>query len=268
MSTLESKLTASASRDGVFIASCLFAFLATATATVLWCRSMAGGMPMPGGWTMSMAWMRMPGQSWSAAAIMFLAMWTLMMLAMMLPCLTPMLVSYRRSLRQLHVTALSWPTAQAAAGYLAFWALFGALVYPLGIALAMLEMQSTMLSRWVPLASGIVVVLAGIFQLTPWKMGCLNRCRQDEGCGAATGPHAGNTLLHGLRLGAECAGCCLGFMVLLLVLGVMDWRIMAVVTIAITFERIMPRPLAAARIAGLAILVVGLALVVQALMQK
>src|SRR5262249_56955394 len=60
-------------------------FAASAAATVAWARSMSGGMPMPGGWTMSMVWMRMPGQGWTGAAATFLGMWLLMMVAMMLP---------------------------------------------------------------------------------------------------------------------------------------------------------------------------------------
>ena len=54
-------------------------------------------MPMPGGWTMSMAWMRMPGQTWPGAASSFLGMWVVMMVAMMLPSLVPMLLRYRRA---------------------------------------------------------------------------------------------------------------------------------------------------------------------------
>ena len=62
-------------------------FAATATLTIVWCASMAamGTMQMPGGSTMSMMWMRMPGQSWPGAAASFLGMWTVMMMAMMLP---------------------------------------------------------------------------------------------------------------------------------------------------------------------------------------
>ena len=47
---------------------------ASAAVTIVWCASMSamGGMPMPGGWTMSMAWMRMPGQTWLGAAASFL----------------------------------------------------------------------------------------------------------------------------------------------------------------------------------------------------
>ncbi len=66
-------------------------FAASAITTVLWCGSMASmpGMEMPGGWRMSMAWMRMPGQSWPGAAATFIGMWGVMMVAMMLPVLVP-----------------------------------------------------------------------------------------------------------------------------------------------------------------------------------
>jgi predicted metal-binding membrane protein len=53
--------------------------------------SAMGGMPMPGGWTMSMAWMRMPDKTWAGAAASFVGMWAVMMAAMMLPFLAPML---------------------------------------------------------------------------------------------------------------------------------------------------------------------------------
>jgi predicted metal-binding membrane protein len=81
-----------ASQQGFFGVSALL-FAASAAVTIVWCASMSasGGMPMPGGWTMSMAWMRMPGQTWPGAAASFLGMWVMMMVAMMLPCLVPML---------------------------------------------------------------------------------------------------------------------------------------------------------------------------------
>src|SRR5689334_6297762 len=74
-------------------------FAASTTGTIVWCASMSamGGMQMPGGWTMSMAWMRMPGQTWTGAAASFLGMWVVMMVAMMLPSLVPMLCRYRRA---------------------------------------------------------------------------------------------------------------------------------------------------------------------------
>src|SRR6266404_10001574 len=82
------------------ISALLFAI--SAAATIGWCASMSdmGEMPMPGGWTMSMAWMRMPGQTWLGAAASFLGMWVVMMVAMMLPSLVPMLWRYRRAARR------------------------------------------------------------------------------------------------------------------------------------------------------------------------
>jgi len=81
----------------VGISALLFA---GAAVTIVRCASMSamGAMPMPGGWTMSMAWMRMPGQTWPGAAAAFLGIWVVMMAAMMLPALTPMLSRYRQAL--------------------------------------------------------------------------------------------------------------------------------------------------------------------------
>src|SRR5262245_29360274 len=74
-------------------------FVASATTTIVWCTSMSamGEMPMPGGWTMSMVWMRMPGQAWSNVAAAFLPMWFVMTMAMMLPSLVTMLWRYRQA---------------------------------------------------------------------------------------------------------------------------------------------------------------------------
>ena len=90
-------LSERASRRTFFGVSALL-FAASAAVTIAWCESMRamGEMPMPGGWTMSMAWMRMPGQTWPGAAASFLGMWVVMMVAMMLPSLVPMLWRYRR----------------------------------------------------------------------------------------------------------------------------------------------------------------------------
>src|SRR5437016_11190232 len=75
-----------ASQQALFGVSALL-FAASAAVTIVWCASMSamGEMPMPGGWTMSMAWMRMPGQTWPGAAASFLGMWVVVMVTMMLP---------------------------------------------------------------------------------------------------------------------------------------------------------------------------------------
>jgi predicted metal-binding membrane protein len=96
-------------------------------------------MSMPGGWTMSMAWMRMPGQTWPGAAAMFLGMWVVMMVAMMLPCLVPMLWRYRQAVGRTDEARLGRLTALAGVGYFVVWTVFGMAAFPLGVALATIE---------------------------------------------------------------------------------------------------------------------------------
>src|SRR5262250_9878 len=83
-----------------FLGACALLFAVSAAITIVWCNAMSamgGDMAMPGGWMMSMAWMRMPGQTWRGAAVTFLTMWVVMMVAMMLPSLVPMLRRYRQA---------------------------------------------------------------------------------------------------------------------------------------------------------------------------
>jgi predicted metal-binding membrane protein len=197
-------------------------------------------MPMPGGWSMSMAWMRMPGQTWPVAAAWFLGMWIVMMVAMMLPSLVPMLAGYPRR------------RVVAGAAYFLVWTAFGAVLYPLGIALASAEMRWPSLARSVPLAAGVVLLGAGLVQLTPWKARQLGLCRTAAACATSR-----TAWQHGLHLGLHCALCCSGLMAVLIVLGVMDLRAMAIVAVAITTERVVPRPQLWARMTGVVILAVG-----------
>ncbi len=214
-------------------------------------------MPMPGGWNMSMAWMRMPEQTWTSAAASFMVMWIVMMMAMMLPSLASMLSHYRRCLGGPDVSGLGGLTALAGAGYFFVWAVFGAAAYPLGVALAAAAMRWPALARSVPLVTGSVLLLAGCVQLTAWKARHLGRCRDARACGAAPSPDARSAWRHGLRLGLHCSLCCSGFIVALIVTGVMDLRAMALVTAAITAERLVPKPDRVARATGLLLVATG-----------
>src|SRR5205814_9242511 len=113
--------------EHAFLGASALLFAASASVTIVWCASMStmGGMPMPGGWTMSMAWMRMPGQTWLGAASSFLAMWVVMMVAMMLPSLVPMLWRYRRAVVRIGESRLGWLTALVGAGFLFMLTIFG-----------------------------------------------------------------------------------------------------------------------------------------------
>ncbi len=203
-----------ASQRAFFGVSALL-FTASAALTIVWCASMSamGGMPMPGGWTMSMAWMRMPGQS---------------------------------------------------VGYFFVWTVLGMAAFALGVALAAVEMQQPALARAVPIAVGVVVLSAGALQFTVWKAHHLACCRAATGRGRTLPADAGTAWRYGLRLGLHCSHCCFGLTVILLVIGVMDLRAMAVVTAAVTVERLAPAGERVARAIGAVVVGAGLFLIARA----
>ena len=256
-----------ASQRTFFAVSALI-FSVSVAATIVWYASMSAmdGMPMPGGWTMSMAWMRMPGQTWLGAGGSFLGMWVVMMVAMMLPSLLPMLWRYRQAVGRTGATRLGWLTTLVGAGYFFVWTVSGMAAFPLGVALARVEMQQPELARAVPVAVGVAVVMAGLLQFTAWKARQLAWCREAPGCTLPA--DAGTAMRHGLRLGLHCGRCCVGPMAILLVIGVMDLRAMVVVAAAITVERLAPAGERVARVTGAVAVTAGLFLIAWALTNK
>jgi len=229
-------------------------FITSVATIAYWCNSMSGGMPMPGGWTMSMSWMRMEGQSWFDAAASFLGMWVVMMVAMMMPALIPSLLRYHLSFRGSQSSHPAALTTLAGAAYVFVWALIGAAVYPIGVVLARTMMASELLARSAPIVAGMVLLLAGYLQVSRWKARQLCRCRATFVSGQALRRDARGAWHHGVRLGANCALCCSGLMAVMLVTGVMNLGTMALLTVAIAAERLVPRPDWVARTTGLFIL--------------
>lgn len=248
---LRSTVSQRASQRVFFGVSALL-FVASAAWTMAWCASMPAmdEMPMCDGRTMSVAWMRMPGQTWAGAAASFLGMWVVMMAAMMLPSLVPMLWRYRQAVGRTGETRLGRLTVLVGLAYFCVWAAFGMAVFPLGAALAAVQMQLPALGRAVPMAAGVVVLTAGAFQFTAWKACQLACCREVPTCGRTLPADAGTAWRHGLRLGLHCSYCSAGLTAILLVIGVMDLRAMAVVTAAITAERLAPTGARVARAIG------------------
>jgi len=255
---------AAAASERAFLGVSALVFAAGAAVTVAWSASMStmGGMPMPGGWTMSMAWM--PGRSWPSAAASFLAMWVAMMAAMMLPSLLPMLRRYRWAVGRAGEGRLNFLTVVAGLGYFFVWTAIGMAVFALGVELAAAEMQQTALARAVPTAAGAVVLVAGALQFTRWKAHHLACCREAPGPGRSLPADASTAWQHGLRLGLHCAGCCGNLMAILLAVGVMDMGAMAVVAAAITVERLAPVGERAARAVGAVAVGAGLLLIARA----
>ena len=217
---------------------------------------------MAGGAAMSMPWMRMPGESWAAATASFVAIWTPMMVAMMLPSLVPMLHRYRVALVGRGAERLGVPMVVVALGYFAVWSALGAVVFPLGAALASAELRLPVLAHMMPIASGVVVLIAGAVQLTRWKARHLAWDRAASAHVRTMPADVGTALRHGICLGVHCTYCCAGLTATLLALGVMDLRVMAGVTAAITAERLAP---AGARVVGVIGIVLGLFLVARAI---
>jgi predicted metal-binding membrane protein len=259
------KVSGRASRIA-FLGSSALLFAASAAVTIVWSASMSamGGMPMPGGWIMSMSWMRMPGQTWPGAAASFLGMWAVMMVWMMMPSLVPMLRRYREAVGTAGDARLGRLTALVGAGYFLVWTAFGVAVFPLGVALAEVEMQRPALARAVPFAVGVVVLIAGAVQLTAWKARHLACCREAPGRGQPLPADAGTGWRHGLRLGVHCAQCCAPLMAILLVVGVMDLLAMTVVATAITVERLAPAGERIARATGAVVVGAGWVLMARA----
>jgi predicted metal-binding membrane protein len=253
--------------EHAFLGVSLVLFAASASATIAWCTSMSamGEMAMPGGWTLSMVWMRMPGQTWLGVAATFLVMWVAMMVAMMLPALVPMLSRYREAVRMAGETRLGRLTALAGVGYFGVWTVFGMAVFPLGVALARFAMQRPALARAVPIAVGVVIVVAGALQFTAWKAHHLACCREAPGHGRALPADAGTAWRYGFRLGLHCTLCCASLMTILLALGVMNLRAMVVVSAAIAVERLTPtNERVVARAIGTGVIGTGLYIVARA----
>jgi predicted metal-binding membrane protein len=241
-------------------------FVASAALTIVWCRSMSamGEMRMPGGWTMSMAWMRMPGQTWLGAAASFVGMWTVMMLAMMLPCLVPMLRRYGQAVDETGKMRLGWLTALVGTGYFFVWTAFGMAAYALGVALSTFELRHLALARAVPIAVGVVILIAGFFQFTAFKARHLACCLEKPECGRTMPGDAATAWRHGLRLGIDCSYCCAGLMAILLVMGVMNLGAMAVVAALINVERLAPATKRVRRAIGALVIGSGLMLIARA----
>jgi predicted dithiol-disulfide oxidoreductase (DUF899 family)/predicted metal-binding membrane protein len=252
-----------ASQQAFFGASALL-FAASAAVTIVWCASMSamGEMPMPGGWTMSMAWMRMPGQTWPGAAASFLGMWVVMMVAMMLPSLVPMLWRYRQAVGRTGETPRSADRARGR-----------------GVLLRLDRVRNGRFSAG-RRAGGHRDAAAGAgarrtdrrrcgrpdrgsLQLTEWKARHLACYREAPGRVRTLPADAGTAWRHGLRLGLHCSHCCAGLMAILLVIGVMDLRA-AVVAAAITIERLAPAGERVARTIGAVVVGAGLFLIARA----
>ena len=242
------QLASRAKERRVYVAATL-AFAAALVPVVYFSQTMAGAMPMPGGWKMSMAWMPMGG--WATATLMFAFMWLAMMVAMMLPSTLPVVLLFRRFQVFRGTAHPAWLSAVLAGGYFLAWSGFGAAAYGGGVLVTQLAMRSVALSRAVPALASLALIVAGLFQLTSWKQSCLRHCRDPL---LLVAEHAGDgwrgAFRLGLHHGAFCIACCWALMLVQLAVGIMNLALMAVIALAIAMEKMLLRGPLLARVAG------------------
>jgi predicted metal-binding membrane protein len=222
------------------VGGAIFATLAAWAYTLREAAMMSSTMPMPGGWSMSMAWMSMGVQSLPEHAAMFLIMWAVMMIAMMLPSVMPAVLLHQRLIetRLQRGEQASGSTVLLLAGYFFVWVLFGAVAYAAGMSLSTAAMRSIRISVLVPAATGVALTAAGVYQLTGWKQICLRHCRSPlEFFARLQIRGARDSWRFGVHHGTYCAACCWALMLIQLVLGVMSVPIMALVAVVILLEK-------------------------------
>lgn len=232
----------------------LFAVAAAAWLIVLRAAS-SMPMPMPG-----------PGAAPSfAEGAAFTVEWGVMMTAMMLPSAAPMIMLYRTVSRRLSAQHdRSIPVALFAAVYLILWLLSGVPVYGAYVALASLAARRQSLDAALPYAMAGVLIVGGMYQLTAAKHACLRRCESPLGflmrrwrSGYAA------TLRLAVEHASYCIGCCWGLMVILVAVGAMSIQWVVAITMIVFAEKVLPRGWRTARLVGVGLIVLGLAVALQ-----
>ncbi len=188
----------------------------------------------------------------------FLAVWTLMMAAMMLPALAPLTSTYLRSIRAVRSSRVrAIRTTALVGGYLLTWIGFGVVAYAAAALVRDCWLRTRRISHpgW-----GAVLVAAGAYQLTPLKDFCLRHCRSPIAFLLHVSGYKGRLrdVRVGMYHGVYCVGCCWGLMVVLIAVGVMNLAWMAVLTVVIFLEKTWKFGPAFSRITGVSLIVFAL----------
>jgi predicted metal-binding membrane protein len=232
-------------RERYLILSVLLVLSAIAWALLIWQSSMMNNQAM--GLTMGMS------------AALFIALWVVMMVAMMFPTAAPMILMFsavyagKRRQEQPHV-----PTWIFVSAYLLVWSLCGVLAYPLALGVQKLAEQSMWLMENAARLGGVVLIAAGLYQLSPLKHICLSKCRTPMQF-ILSSWHDGysGAFRMGLAHGFYCLGCCWLLFVILFPLGIMDIAVMALVTVLIYAEKSLPIGRQISLVAGAGLIIYG-----------
>jgi predicted metal-binding membrane protein len=179
------------------------------------------------------------GGTMGLGLVAFVPLWTLMMAAMMLPSAAPVAVVYERSKSDRH----AWRLATFSAGYMIVWGLAGIPAFVIASVASSVAMDRPSATRWI--AAGMFLVV-GLYQLGPLKARHLGHCRSSQS-------------QLGYRYALYCLGCCWALMLVLVVAGIMNVLVMAVLAGVILVEKYWSRGEAFSRVVGAAAIVLAVA---------
>ena len=175
------------------------------------------------------------------AVPVFLAMWVVMMAAMMFPASAPMILAFVRMQARRGASMRQVRTAVFVAAYLLVWLGFGSLAYLLALGFEAVAERSMWLMDNGGRVAGVLLIGAGLYQISPLKEVCLSRCRSPLSFMLSywRDGHLGAFRM-GLRHGLYCLGCCWVLFVVLIPIGLMNVAAMAVVTALVFAEKVLP----------------------------
>lgn len=219
------------------------------------------GMAMEGDLMSSVSGLMGPQLStWSVRDFFFMfLMWSVMMVAMMLPSASPLILLHVRVNRQQEDGGDGFHgTVAFAIGYLLVWTSFSAVATLLQWGLEQLAVLSPMMASTSSLLGAGLLLAAGIYQLTPFKDACLRHCRSPV---HSLMQHwrrgTSGAFIMGFHHGVYCIGCCWLLMALLFVFGVMNLVWIAVLSVLVLLEKVAPQGKLVARAAGVGFIVAG-----------
>jgi predicted metal-binding membrane protein len=222
-----------------------------------------GGMSMDG-MAMDMPGMDMPGMEmgpmpWTPAyAFSVFLMWAIMMVAMMLPSALPMILLYARVAGQREAAGALPPTFVFVGAYVAVWAVFSAVAAGAQWALTSTGMVNDAMRFGDRLPGGLLLIGAGLYQLTPLKRVCLSHCRSPFSfLSQHWRPGYRGALGMGVHHGVHCVGCCWFVMALLFVGGVMNLAWVAAIAAFVLVEKVLPFGPRVSQVAGVVAILAG-----------
>jgi predicted metal-binding membrane protein len=218
-------------------------------------------------------WAPVPMQSAGSAGLtmglsgsLFLLIWVVMMVAMMFPSAAPMILMFsriyadKRQNRQEGQTFV--PTWIFVSAYLLIWVLFGVIAYVAALAVEALAQSWPWLADNAGRIGGALLIVGGLYQLSPLKEACLAKCRTPLGfiLGSWRSGYGGSFRM-GLEHGIYCLGCCWLLFVILFPLGIMNVAAMAVLALLIYAEKIFAAGRRIAQLAAVALVAYGVVVI-------